>query len=98
MPGSIPPRSRSMRSSLLVPALTAENLKLQLTISDAQCLRPPISLRVFRAALTVRNGWLRLLCGSCLLLGKRGESKVGLDDPEVREECLGLLVLDTRVD
>jgi hypothetical protein len=38
------------------------------------------------------------LSGSGLLLGKRCEAEVWLDDPEVWEELLRLLVLHTRVD
>ena len=51
-----------------------------------------------RAALTVPNSLLKRLCGSGLLLRERSESQVRLDNPEVGEEGLGLLVLDTRVD
>lgn len=38
------------------------------------------------------------LSGGGLLLGERCESQVGLDDAEVREECLSLVVLDRGVD
>ena len=47
---------------------------------------------------SLSNSHLRYLCGSGLLLGERSKSQIGLDNPEVREESLGLLVLNTGVD
>src|ERR1051326_2799483 len=40
---------------------------------------------------------ISLLGRAGLVFGERGESQIWLDDPEVREELLGLIVANTRV-
>lgn len=58
----------------------------------------PRLFEVRHTTLTMSDNCVRHLCRSSLLLWERSESQIRLNNSEVREEGLGLLVLNTGVD